>query len=79
MATITEVKAWSDSKLVEELRNPARERFPVSYTVLLAEAMARLLEGRIIGEMVVNNVAPHSLEDIEKVVCRAMAANKKGG
>jgi hypothetical protein len=49
MATITEVRSWSDSKLAAELRNPARERFPVSYTVLLAEATARLLEERNAG------------------------------
>lgn len=49
MASINEVKTWSDQKLVEALRDPARERFPVSYTVLLAEATARMLEDRLVA------------------------------
>lgn len=77
MATMAEVRKWSDTRLVEELRNPAREKFPVSYTVLMAEAMARLLEGSVITENVEPVMLRGALEIPDDV--QAVHKGKKGG
>lgn len=79
MPTMTEIQRWDDSKLVAELRNPARERFPVTYTVLMAEAVARMLEGRMVTadqQFIVQgaqNIVPEELAAlVERAVKKAV-------
>lgn len=46
MADINIIRKWSDEDLIRELRSPARAKNPnvEGYMVIIAEALARILE-----------------------------------